>query len=531
TAARVAKEAEVFSVAAHALTEAGKAQRGLGRKTEALNAFVEAIQVQRSIRPETGPDGIETERSGVLPYLGAMEMLIELDQPREALVRADEAKLQFLREVMQRGNFTITKGMTASEREEELVLVGEVAAVKAQVYGSQDANFKQISANNELKTRLTAARAKYEAFRKRLYATRPQLALNRGELASLNLDQLRPFVNDSTALLQYAITDEKIFLFVVTAGTPTLDVKAYTLNAPRHEIAQKIASFRNSIDSSEASRELYDILLKPAESQIAQRSRLVVVPDGPLWEVPFEALRSADDKYVIDQASVTYAISFSAMREMKKRRVTTRRAAPAPTLVAFGNPTVANEVLERLQRTYTGLKLAETETTELDNLQTIYGPARTRSYTAARAKKERVKAEANAATVLHLATPAILDHSVPLYSLFFMSPDTADDGLLKLWEITNLNSKARVVVLPHAWNAGQSQTGDALMTLSWAWFVAGTPTVVVNRWEGNDAEFIYDLHRRLKTSESNYEQQRQAMLKIRRREPPSRWAGYMVLGN
>ncbi|HEU4835238.1 MAG TPA: tetratricopeptide repeat protein, partial [Pyrinomonadaceae bacterium] len=108
TAARVAKEAEVFSVAAHALTEAGKAQRGLGRKTEALNAFVEAIQVQRSIRPETGPDGIETERSGVLPYLGAMEMLIELDQPREALVRADEAKLQFLREVMQRGNFTIT---------------------------------------------------------------------------------------------------------------------------------------------------------------------------------------------------------------------------------------------------------------------------------------------------------------------------------------------------------------------------------------------------------------------------------------
>jgi tetratricopeptide (TPR) repeat protein/CHAT domain-containing protein len=530
TAARIAKEAEVFSIAAYALTEAGTAQRGLGRKTEALNAFAEAIQVQRSIRPETGPDGIETERSGVLPYLGAMETLIDLAQPREALVRADEAKSQLLREVIQRGNFTITKGMTTTERVDELLRVGDVAALKVQVYGAQDVTLKQIEANNALKTRLIAAREKYEAFRKQLYATHPQLALNRGELASIKIEELRPFVNSNAALLQYAVTDEKVFLFVVTVGTPTLDVKVYTLNTPRNEIAAKIANIKQSIDSSVAARELYDILLAPAEPQIAQRSKLIIVPDGPLWDLPFEALRPADDRYVIDQAAVSYAISFSALREMSKRRAprTTRRAA---TLVAFGSPTVASDVLERVQRTYTGLNLVETETGELDKLQTIYGPARTRFYSAADAKKERLKAEANAATVLHLATPTILDQSVPMYSLFFMLPDTADDGLLKLWEITTLNSKARIVVLPHAWNAGQSQSGDAVMALSWAWFVAGTPAVVLNRWEGNDAEFIYDLHQRLKTTSPTAEQVRQAMLKIRRREPPSRWAGYMFLSN
>jgi len=241
-------------------------------------------------------------------------------------------------------------------------------------------------------------------------------------------------------------------------------------------------------------------------------------------------LRPADDKFVIDQASVAYALSFSGLREMRKRRgpVTTRRAA---TLVAFGNPTMANDVVERVERTYTGLKLANTDTSELDNLQTIYGPARTRSYTTTRAKKERVKAEANAATVLHLATPAILDQSVPMYSLFFMSPDTSDDGLLKLWEITSLNSKARIIVLPHAWTAAQSQTGDAQIALSWAWFVAGTPAVVLDRWEGNDSEFIYDLHQQLKTTQPNAEQVRHAMLKLRRRANPSLWAGYMFLGN
>jgi len=496
SAVKAAKEAEVFSLVSYALTEAGKAQRGLGRKTEALSSFEEAIQVQRSIRPETGPDGIETERSGVLPYLGAMETLIDLGQAREALVRADEAKSQFLREVIQRGNFTITKGMSAAEREMELQHSGEVASRKVQVYDSQDSSVKQSAANN--KARLAAARETYERFRKDLYTKHPQLAINRGELATLKIEELRRFVNNNTALLQYVVTDEKVFLFVVSGAM--LDVKVYALNTPRSEIAEKIARFRQSIDSPIAARELYDMLLKPAESQIAQRSKLIIVPDGVLWDVPFEALQSSDNRYVIDRASVSYAISFSALREMQKRRVpiTNRRA---PVLVAFGNPTLPNDVLERMRRTYTGLKLAETETSEVDKLQAIYGPARSRAYTAARASKERLKTEMNAASILHLATPAILDQSVPMYSIFFMSPDANDDGLVKLGEITSLDSKARVVVLLHIWTPGYSQTGAAVIALSWAWFVAGTPNVVLNRWEGNDAEFVFELHQRLKTKE------------------------------
>ena len=469
--ARAAKDAEIFAIAAYALTEAGRAQRGLGRTTEALNSFAQAIQVQRSIRPETGPDGIETERSGMLPYLGAMETLIELDQPRDALVRADEAKAQLLREVIQRGNFTITKGMTGAEREEELRLAGDLASLKVQVYGSQDSNFKQVAANNALKARLSVARGTYEAFRKRLYTMRPQLAINRGELSALNVEELRPFLNSNTALIQYAATDEKFFVFVVSASGSALDVKVYSLDAPRGEMAQKIASF--SSDNSVAARELYDLLLRPAESQIAAKTKLIIVPDGPLWDVPFEALQPAEGKYVIDQAAVSYAVSFSVLREMRKRRVL-RRAAPM--LVAFGNPTLEAEVIERLQRTYTGLKLAETEESEIDKLQTRYGPTRARSYTATRATKDRVKTEANAATMLHLATPVILDQSVPMYSLILMSPDATDDGLLKLSEITSLNSKARVVVLPHV-STTQSQSGKALIALSWAWFVAGTPAV------------------------------------------------------
>ncbi|HEY0764140.1 MAG TPA: tetratricopeptide repeat protein [Pyrinomonadaceae bacterium] len=528
-AARTAREAEVFSIAAYALTEAGKAQRALGHKIEALNAFAEAIKVQRSIRPETGPDGLETERSGVFPYLGAMEALIDLDKPRDALVGAEEAKSQFLREVLQLGNFTVTKGMTVAQRQEELKLLGELISLKVQVYGAQDAGNV---ANSALRDRLIATRAAYETFRKRLYTVRPQLAVNRGELSTLNPRELRSLVDNNSALIEYSIAEDQVFLFVVTAGTPEPQVKVYPLNTTRAEIARKITGLRQSIDDSVKARELYDQLLKPAETQIYGKSKLVIVPDGPLWDVPFEALQPEEEKYLIDRASVTYVPSLSTLRDMRRRR-SPNRAQPSAVIV-FADPMLAKETVERVKTTYSGLSLTAAEKTEIESLQSIYGPGRVRSYSDVRANKERVKAEVSVAGALHFAAPAILDHAIPMYSFVALSPDStlADDGLLRLSDVTNLNSHARIVVLPHFSSVQDySQSGNALIALSWAWFIAGTPAVVVNRWTGPDAVgFVSELHRQLKVASSST-QFRQAMLKLKHQHQPSQWAGYMFIGN
>lgn len=469
SAARTAKDAAALSIAVYALTEVGKAQRALGRKNEALNAFVEAIQMQRSIRPETGPDGLEAERSGVIPFLGAVKTLIDLDRPREALVRAEEAKSQTLRELIQRGNFTVTKGMTGAQRQEELKLLGELISLKVQVYGAQDsANATHVS--TALRNRLQSARTAYEVFRKRLYTLQPQLAVNRGEFSALTPRDLHSLVGSNTAIVEYVVTEDQIILFAITASAGELEVKAYPLSAAPAAIRQKIASIRQPIDNAVAARELYDLLLKPAETQIAQRPKLIFVPDGALWDIPFEALQPA---------SVSYAPSLLALREMRRLRY---RAQPSTVLV-FADPTLTKEILERVQTTYTGLRLEETaKTSEIETLQSKYGSTQIRSYIGIEAKKERLKAEVSAAGVLHFETPAVLDDAVPMYSFLALSadPDLHDDGLLRLSEITNLNSRARIVVLPHVFSAN-SQNGNALIALSWSWFVAGTPTIVVNR--------------------------------------------------
>jgi tetratricopeptide (TPR) repeat protein len=505
-AARTAKDAGALSIVVYALTEAGKAQRDLGRKNEALNAFTEAMQVQRSIRPETGPDGLEAERGGVLPFLGAMETLIDLNRPIDALVRAEEAKSQTLRELIQRGDFTVTKGMTAVQREEELKLLGELISLKVQVYGAQDsANPKQ--PNSALRNRLQSARAAYEVFRKRLYTLQPQLAVNRGELSTLNAAGLRSLISSNTALIEYAVTEQQVILFVVTANGKQLEVKAYPLGVTPAEITQKIAAFRQSVGEHFAARELYGWLLQPAENQLGKRTKLIIVPDGPLWDVPFEALKSAKDQYVIDWASVSYVPSLSALREMRRRRAT---RIPNPTLLVFADPTLTKEVVARVQTTYNGLRISETaaKPTGSDTFQSKFGLTRVRSYSDVRATRQRLKAEANVAGALEFAVPVILDNAVPMYSFFALSPDPdiRDDGVLRLSEITNLNSGARIVILPHVFSAN-SQSGNALIAFSWSWFVAGTPAVLLSRWQTNDgSDSANDLFKK------------------------KQWAGYMFLG-
>lgn len=491
-AARTAKDAEVFSIAAYALTEIGRAQRALDRKNEALNSFVEAIEVQRSIRPETGPDGLESDRSGVFPYLGAMETLIDLDRPMEALVRADEAKSQFLREVIQLGNFTITKGMTVEQRQQELKLLGEVISLKLQWYGNQDSK-----PNTALKNRLNTSRVAYEAFRKKLYTVQPQLAVNRGEFVALNVNELRALLSNNSALIEYAVTEDYVLMFVVTASGREPQVKVYRLNTSRAEIAQKSVAFRQSIDGPVAARELYDTLLRPAEIQIADKTKLIVVPDGALWDVPFEALSTGEEKYVVDRASVSYVPSLSVLREMR------RRASPrvtSTTVLAFSNPKLATETIDRMQTTYNGLHLPDpsNETSEVETLKTIYGATRVRSFADTNSTEEQLRQNITAAGAVHFVTPAIMDHSVPMYSFIVLTPDESrrDDGLLRLSEVTNLTSRASVVVLPYSLSGnGGSQAGNALIATSWAWFVAGTPAV-----------------------------------KIRMNDKPSHWTGYIYIG-
>src|SRR5262245_44705257 len=96
-------------------------------------------------------------------------------------------------------------------------------------------------------------------------------------------------------------------------------------------------------------RELYDLLLKPAAAQLEGRTSLVIVPDGALWELPFQALQSDQNRYLIEDCVIAYAPSLTALREMIKPRDGRKASADSPTLLAFGNPALGKQTVTRVK--------------------------------------------------------------------------------------------------------------------------------------------------------------------------------------
>src|SRR6185503_20401188 len=232
----------------------------------------------------------------------------------------------------------------------------------------------------------------YGDFQQQLFVTHPSLKTLRGEVPALTLHDMHSLVTDSkTALLEYTVTETNTYLFVLTIdqavqagksparkGSASLSLKVYPLEIKNSELASRVRSFEEQIASrdehfDQSARELYDLLIKPAGDQLVLKTKLVIVPDGVLWRLPFEALQPIQDHYVVDQAQISYVPSLAFLRELKKKKTRSKRVNS--TLFAFGNPSLSREFSNRLQIGYSGVKFETSPKLEEEarSVAAIYG--------------------------------------------------------------------------------------------------------------------------------------------------------------
>lgn len=234
-------------------------------------------------------------------------------------------------ELLRSSNSKTNKGLSPEELSEERRLAGEAASFELQLDREGQLRTSNETRRSRLRDRLTQTRAAYAEFRQKLFTAHPRLKMERGELAPLQLTEIRALLSDSqTALLEYAITEKNTYLFVLTADSnrtkktnAPISLRIYPLNVRNDELALRVRQLERQLSSRaddyhRSSRELYDLLLKPAGDQLVLKTKLIVIPDGVLWRLPFEALQSVEDHYVVDQMQVSYAPSLSALRDMRK---------------------------------------------------------------------------------------------------------------------------------------------------------------------------------------------------------------------
>jgi CHAT domain-containing protein len=296
-----------------------------------------------------------------------------------------------------------------------------------------------------------------------------------------------------TVVVSYVLTEEECFAFLLKTGAAP---KVIRLPVGAAELREQIGRYRKSILNfsptfKAEAKQLYDSLLKVADGEISSAKRLIILPDGALWELPFQALvNTATGKYLVEELEISYAPSLGVWSALKSADTS---KTSLKNLVAFANST---------RKDSAPLPEAEREVTDIGKL---YAPSLI--FVNRTATESRVKAEAAQAKVLHLAVHGEINQANPFESALLFTPEASDDGRLTVTEILRMNLPGSLVVLSSCDTSnGQVLSGEGLLSLSWAFLASGGQSVVAAQWaveEKATADLMVNFHRAARADAKN----------------------------
>lgn len=280
---------------------------------------------------------------------------------------------------------------------------------------------------------------------------------------------------------------------------------------------------------------LHRLLIEPIEDLLPTdpNDKVIFIPQGPLFLVPFPALQRSDGRYLVEQHTLSTAPSIQvlmltgrhqdSMPEAALREVEPEQLGPG---LVVGNPTMPH--LPEWPEPLPALPGAEVEA------ELIAALLDTNPVTGDQATKAYVLGRLGDAPLIHLATHGILDDDRGLGSAVALAPTASDAGLLTAEEILDMDLKAELVVLS-ACNTGRGRiTGDGVIGLSRSFLSAGVPSVIVSLWSVPDAptaRLMSEFYKNLKAKPDKAGALRQAMLTTMRLYPdPLSWAGFTLIG-
>lgn len=535
-----------------AYLEEGNAHRGLGATAQAEADFKKAISTIEDLRQDVA--GSESQRENFFEdkldaYDRMIDLLVTGHRPEEAFAYAERAKARVLLDVFKNGRTEPPSLMSEADRRKEQEFRVKLASLNAQLLrGPKRPSATQVAA---LTAELNRTRLGYDAFETFLYAQHPEWKLQSGAIEPIALDDALQMIPDAgTAFVEFAVTEDKLYTFVGGGGTHpngTPRVQVFTTSIKRAQLVARVEQFREQLARRDlgfrsSAAALYRLLFGAVGAGLARKRDLIVVPDGVLWELPFQALVDPTGRYLLDDVAVAYAPSLTALKSMMQRKKE-RRAAPGKTqLLAMGNPSSGRGAVEHVKAVYRdedlgNLPLAETE---VEQLAKIYGQDRSRVYIGRDARESRFKAEAADSKVVHLATHGILNNASPLYSYLLLAGEgdgSTEDGFLEARELLQMKLHAELAVLSACETArGRVGAGEGMIGLSWALFVSGVPTTVLSQWKvesDSTSRLMVAFHQNRHKNLSDAEALRMAALSVRKDpayQHPFYWAPFIAIG-
>lgn len=370
--------------------------------------------------------------------------------------------------------------------------------------------------------------------------------------------QVQAVLGEKDLFLEYFLADTVVYLFAVSRE----QLQVYHFSVQDTVLKQHIAALHASLSNysqlinapatarknyTENAFWLYQKILAPALADAPACRRLIISTDGDLGLVPFEALLMAAPAenlpynklpYLLKDYTISYNYSATLWLENlgdKKKESKGQILAIAADYTQL-TPNFRSQRIHTLRK---ALKPLPSAKKEVEGIAAIFKGS---FWLDTAATEANFKSKAADFAVIHLAMHGLLDAKNYTRSAlaFSESNDSTQDNLLEVWEISQMQLNAQLVVLS-ACETGQGlyHEGEGVMSLARAFMYAGAPAVVMSLWQVNDQStqmlmqyFYLNLENGLDKAEALRQAKIEYMAAVNGQAAhPAFWAAFVQLGD
>jgi len=337
----------------------------------------------------------------------------------------------------------------------------------------------------------------------------PTFAKLKYQKEEIDLAAVQANLGPKDVLLEYVIAEDAVYIFCIQAEKAAFkkeQLSSDTLNQRIDALHHSLSDYQQLIQNPKKSFAtynkhaywFYEKLIKPVEKDLPQNARLIVVPDGKLAHLPFEAFLTQHElqsnktynelSYLVNQYTISYNYSAALWHKNKqaKHRQNNGQLLGIAADYQINKDSISHQRLpyyKKLRKKLLPLPEAqkEIELLEQDYKGTfIKGTA---------ANERKVKQLAGDFAIIHLAMHGLLNEKSPILSSLVLTEnnDSSENNFLQAYEISKLKLAADLVVLSACETGyGRFEKGNGVASLARSFMYAGASSLVVSLWQVND---------------------------------------------
>ncbi len=363
-----------------------------------------------------------------------------------------------------------------------------------------------------------------------------------------SVEQLAGTIPDEqTAVVEFVggVRDGPLTVFVVQRGRVRARVLP-PLGQAGGQIARLVGLLNAGAEPGSLERDLGALLLDSVVDELGPGvTRLVIIPDGPLHRLPFDALRLADGRLAVERFAMAIAPSAGVLRELWRRGPSAPATVDQPVrILALGDPRfgeetanegAAAEMFREAFATAGGLPRLPASAREA-RLVGRYGNSAEVRLRDDASEAYLKRAPLGEFRVLHFATHAVVDDRSVARTAIALTPGAQEDGFVAPAELAGFGLAADLVVLSACRTAGGVVVaGEGVQGLTAPLLQAGARSVVATRWRIADraaVRMIQPFYEALAAGLPVGDALREAKLAaLRRGAAPREWATFTAVGD